>query len=165
MNRRYPYSMSDNRGFTLLENLLVITIVGLLLSFSVTAWQTIKSSQQISSTVTLLKTASQCLESYVIHSERIPPASYFIAHCSRLDPWGNAILYENNGDNQEVANVISKTLKDKSGDHPDAAWIVTSFGPDRTRNVLSSATLWDCSTGDDLCRATSKNGLFYEINR
>ena len=33
-----------------------------------------------------------------------------------------------------------KPIRDESGDHPDAAWIITSFGPDRTRNFLSSAT-------------------------
>lgn len=154
-----------NHGFTLIELLLAITIVGLILSFSVTAWLSMKSSQQISSTAVLLKTAAQCLESYVVHSGKIPPQTYFIAHCRRLDPWGNNLFYENNGDDREIAKVTTKSYRDGNGDHPDAAWIIGSPGPNRTRQLLSTTTLWDCATGDDLCHMTSRNGLFYEINK
>ncbi len=162
---RHPRFSKNNHGFTLIELLLVITIVGLILSFSVSAWLSMKSSQQISSTTVLIKTAAQCLESYVIHSGKIPPQAYFIAHCSHLDPWGNTLGYENNGDDREIAKVTTRTYRDENGDHPDAAWIITSFGPDRTREFLSTASLWDCSTGDDLCQMTSRNALFYEISK
>ena len=165
MPQSHPICLANKKGFTLVEILLVVTIVGLILSFSVAAWLSMKSSQQISSTATLLKTASQCLDSYVIHSGKIPPQAYYIAHCSRLDPWGNILQYANNGDDREIANVTTRTFRDEIGDHPDAAWIIVSFGPDRTRNYLSSATLWDCSTGDDICQMTSKNALFYEITK
>ena len=165
MPHRHPISFADQKGFTLVELLLVVTVIGLILSFSVTAWLSMKSSQQISSTATLLKTASQCLESYVIHSGKIPPQAYYIAHCSRVDPWGNILQYDNIGDDREIANVTTRTFRDLVGNHPDAAWIITSFGPDRTRNFLSTATLWDCSTGDDLCQMASKNALFYEITK
>ena len=118
----------NTRGFTLIELLLAITIVGLILSFSVSAWLSMKNSQQISTTAILIKTTAQCLESYVIHSGKIPPLEYFEKHCMRQDPWGNNLIYENTGDDLEIAKATPRTYRDDSGDHPDAAWIITSLG-------------------------------------
>lgn len=162
---RHQRCGTDTRGFTLIELLLVITVVGLILSFSVTAWLSMKRSQQISTTAVLLKTAAQCLKSYVIHSGTIPPQDYFIAHCRRRDPWGSDLSYENTADNREITQVTTKTYRNESGDHPDAAWIITSPGPDKTRQLVTSPSLWDCSIGDDLCQMTSRNTLFYEITK
>lgn len=152
-------------GFTLVEMAIVITVFGLLLSFVTVAWMSMKSSQQVSSTATVLQTVTNCLQDYVIHSKAIPPQSYFNQHCADTDPWGSNILYFNNGDDVEVSAVIPKTVRDANGDHADGAFIVVSPGPDRTLQMSSSATRWDCSSGDDLCHTTSKNTLIYEINR
>ena len=162
---RHWHCGKNTQGFTLIELLLVITLIGLILSFSVSAWLSMKRSQQISTTAVLIKTAAQCLESYTIHSGKIPPQAYFNDHCSRLDPWGNTLRYENNGDDREIAKVTPKTYRDESGSHPDAAWIINSLGPDRTRQMVSTTSLWDCSIGDDLCQMTSRNTLFYEITK
>lgn len=159
------HSDESEMGFSLFELLLVITIVGLILSFSVSAWLSMKSSQRVSATATRIQTATNCLENYVIHSGTIPPRSYFAAHCAGTDSWGSQLVYENNGDDIAIAGVTSKTFRDEFGDHPDAAWLVASFGPDKTRDYSSTAVLWDCSLGDDLCRVTTKNALYYEINQ
>ncbi|WP_169309235.1 type II secretion system protein [Desulforhopalus sp. IMCC35007] len=166
----YNFSVTDTqnhqqRGFTLIELALVITIMGLLLSFGLVAWMSMKTSQQISAVKTTLTSVSDCLSNYVIHSGTIPPQAYFTRHCAVLDPWGNSIIYYNTGDNQEVSAVTTKTLRDETGDHPDTAWILASGGPDGTITISSTTTLWDCSGGDDLCRATSKSILIYEINK
>lgn len=152
-------------GFTLVETAIVITVFGILLSFVTVAWLSMKSSQQISSAGTVLQTVSNCLQDYVIHSKTIPPQSYFTQHCADTDPWGSNILYYNNGDDVQVSAVVTKTVRDTNGDHVDGAFIVVSSGPDRTLQMSSSATLWDCSSGDDLCNTTSKNTLIYETNR
>lgn len=155
----------DEVGLTLIEMLLAITIIGLILSYGLTAWLSMKSSQQISAAATIVKMASECLENYVILSGKIPPQSFFAAHCVVLDPWQNQLIYENNGDDQEIASVVAKTFRDENGDHPDAAWIIASTGPDGARSMTTSATVWNCSTGDDLCRIVTKNALLYEIHK
>jgi prepilin-type N-terminal cleavage/methylation domain-containing protein len=153
------------QGFTLIELALVIAVMGLLLSFGVVAWMSMKTSQQVSAVKTTLTSVSNCLSNYVIHSGTIPPQTYYTKHCSVLDPWGNSIIYYNTGDNQDVSAVTTKTLRDENGDHPDAAWILASSGPDGNITISSTTTLWDCSGGDDLCQATSKSILTYEIHK
>lgn len=155
----------NNNGFTILELAVVLVVIGLLISFGVVAWISMKNSQQVSTSRTLLRIASDCLTTYVIHSEQIPPQAYFTSKCASNDPWGNSLLYENSGDNVRVDTVVAKTFRDGSGDYPDAAWIVYSTGADRTKNMTTSSSLWNCSTGDDICQVITKNALLYEINK
>ena len=54
---------------------------------------------------------------------------------------GNTLCYENNGDDREIAKVTPKTYRDESGSHPDAAWIINSSGPDRTRQGVNDEPL------------------------
>lgn len=160
------WTMSTNKkGFTILELAVVLTVIGLIIGFGVTAWISTKNSQQVSTVRTVLKISSECLMSYVIHSEETPPLSYFNKKCDATDPWGNSLLYENTGDNVKVANIVSKTFRDSNGDKPDAAWIVYTTGANRTVDLVSTPTLWDCSNGDDICHVVTKNALFYEIHK
>ncbi len=153
------------KGFSLLEMAMVLAVLGLLLSFMSVAWISMKRSQQISSAKTMLEAVSNCLLDYVIHSRAIPPQSYFTQYCADTDPWGNAVVYYNSEDNQEIPAVVSKIVRDANNDHPDAAFVVVSPGPDGTVTLSSTTALWDCSSGDDLCLATSKNTLIYETSR
>lgn len=162
---RHPEITFNDRGFTILELALVITVIGLLLSFGISAWMSMKTSQQISAANATLKTVTNCLINYSIHSATIPPQSYFTKHCVASDPWGTNIVYYNNGDDQEISTVTTKTVRDATGDHPDAAWILVSGGLNKTVETVSTVSMWDCSPGDDLCHYTSKNTLSYEINR
>ncbi|MFT5700359.1 MAG: prepilin-type N-terminal cleavage/methylation domain-containing protein [Desulforhopalus sp.] len=165
MIKYLPKQSHDQKGFTLIELAMVVTAMGLLLSFGIVSWMSMKTSQQISAANTTLQTVSTCLINYVIHSGTIPPQAYFTNHCTKKDPWGNNIVYYNNGDNQTISTVTTKTVRDASGDHPDTAWILVSSGLDGITDVTSTSLLWDCSPGDDLCHATSKSILIYEINK
>ena len=112
-----------------------------------------------------MRRASTCLENYVILSGKIPPVSYFRSYCDSPDPWRNQLIYENNGDDVTVQMVSTRSFRDLNGTHPDAAWIIASTGPNGTRELVTSPALWDCSSGDDVCSVTSKNGLLYEIGK
>ncbi len=153
------------KGFSLLELAMVITVLGLLLSFMSVAWISMKTSQQFSSAKIVLETAANCLQDYVIHSRTIPPRNYFTQYCADSDPWGNAVAYFNSVDNQNIAAVTGKTLRTADGTHPDTAFILVSPGPDRSITLSSTAALWDCSSGDDLCLPITKNTLIYEISK
>lgn len=153
----------NTTGFTLVEMTMVLVVVGLVIGFGYTAWLSMKNSQQISAVKTTLRTVSECLTNYVLHSEQLPPQTYFTTRCRQTDPWGNSLLYENTGDNVNIALINPKTFRDSGGDFPDGAWMIISLGPDQTRSYTSSATLWDCSTGDDLCYVVTKNALLHEI--
>jgi len=164
MMRVTPYDLG-RCGFTLVELALVLTVVGLLLTFGTSAWMSMKTSQQISAAETALKTASSCLSNYVIHSGKTPPQAYFTRHCRETDPWGEDLLYYNNGDGLDTTIAPTKVVRDSEGDHPDAIWLVVSSGINTTIETSSSATLWDCSGGDDLCHFVTKSELIYERNR
>lgn len=158
---------SNDNGFTLIELALVITVIGLLLSFGISAWMSMKTSQQISAANTALKTLSNCLINYTIHSGTIPPQAFFTKHCVASDPWGKKIVYYHNiaDENKKISLVTTKVVKDATGDHSDTVWILVSSGPNKTVETISTASMWDCSPGDDLCHSTSKNTLIYEINK
>ncbi|BHH84485.1 type II secretion system protein [Desulforhopalus sp. 52FAK] len=153
------------RGFTLVEIALVITVIGLLLTFGLSAWMSMKTSQQISATLTTLKTSSSCLGNYVIHSATVPPQTYFAKNCTETDAWGRDIVYYNNGDDIELTSASTKTVRDSDGDHPDGLWLLVSSGPNGVFETTSNSSPWDCSTGDDLCHFTSKNALIYETKK
>lgn len=166
MNRRqHPIRDCNATGFTLIELAFAITVIGLLLSFGVTAWMSMKTTHQISATKTTLQSASSCLANYVLHSEVTPPQAYFTSKCSDTDSWGENIVYYNNGDGIQLTSATSKTVRDEVGDHPDALWLVVSAGPNGIIETTSSATVWDCSLGDDLCDFTSKKILIYETRK
>jgi len=163
MKARIPHRKPLNqRGFTLVEIALVITVIGLILSFGVSAWMSMKTSQQISATETTLKTVASCLSNYVIHSGKTPPQDYFSNKCVETDSWGQSIVFYNIGDNIELTIATSKKVRDDDGDHPDGLWVLVSSGPNSIVETTSTGTLWDCSQGDDLCHFTSKNALIYE---
>lgn len=166
MSRREHQTMPHNAaGFTLIELAFAITVIGFLLSFGVTAWMSMKTTHQISATETTLKSASSCLSNYVIHSGVTPPQAYFTNSCSDTDSWGEKIIYYNNGDGLQLLSATTKTVRDRDGDHPDALWVIVSSGPNGVVETTSTATVWDCSAGDDLCTFTSKNVLIYETNK
>ncbi len=152
-------------GFTLIELAFAITVIGLLLSFGISSWMSMKTTHQISATNTTLQSASSCLSNYVIHSGVTPPQAYFTSRCSDTDSWGEKVIFYNNGDGQQLTSTGTKTVRDRDGDHPDALWLLVSSGPNGVIETTSSATVWDCSAGDDLCTFTSKNALIYETNK
>jgi len=152
-------------GFSLLELTIVITVIGVLLGFGISAWFSVKSSQQVTVAATVVRTASECLENYVILTGKIPPVSFFTERCTVADPWHNQLLYENVGDDTELKTVVPKTFKDEYGRHPDAVWIIASGGMNGLRDVQTSALQWDCSAGDDICQVVSKNRLLYELGK
>lgn len=153
-------------GFTLLELAVVLVVVGLLMGFSVTAWKSMQSSQRISAARSQLTTVSRCLEEYVLHSEKIPPQSYFNDRCRARDPWGENMYYQSSGDDQEVVHVGTKFLQDNNGTYPDAVWVLVSSGPDRIQQMVESpAGVWNCAGSDDLCVFTTRNDLVRQIAR
>lgn len=156
---------TNNHGFTIIELAMVITVMGLLLSFSIASWMSMKTSQQISAANAALKTVSNCLINYAIHSGTIPPQTYYTRHCIASDPWGENIVYFNNVDNQEIPLVTTKIARDATGDHPDTAWLLVSGGLNKNVETTTTLSMWDCTPGDDLCHTTSKNTLIYEINK
>ncbi len=151
-------------GYTLLELALALVVIGLLMGLAIPAWQSMQRTQRLAATRAHLEAVGRCLEEYVLHSERIPPQAYFVANCRRNDAWGEPILYQSSGDGQEVAHVGTKTLQDNNGTYPDVVWVIVSTGPDRTGQLVTTPTTWNCA-GDDLCIFATRNDLICQISR
>lgn len=169
MEAHFRYAGPDNfmgsKGFSLLEMTFILVIIGMIAGFGLSAWTSMKYSQQISASRTRLRIAAECLSQYVLHSERIPPTSYFQNRCAAKDAWGSELIYENSGDDLEISTVPTRTYRDDTGSSPDAVWILVSPGPDTGRDFTSSSTQWDCSGGDDLCHMTTRNALHYAMRQ
>jgi prepilin-type N-terminal cleavage/methylation domain-containing protein len=178
---------SRSAGFTLIEMSVVILIIGLIMGISVSAWVSMKDSQEYAKVKTQLAVANDCLLGQAITSESLPSKSWFERYCQTIDPWGTPLEYENScgtGDETCQFDKIDNTTPEKrfkpstsvtTGETglPGAVWLISSNGPNRDKDLTASETLWDCTNDlsadkkedrkDDLCEIMSKNRLYYEM--
>ncbi len=183
------HSQTDREaGFTLIELSVVLLVIGLILGVSITAWLSMRTSQQFIKAEAQLERAEACLLEGVITSGKIPPPAWFQQNCQVVNPWGYPLEYSNSctvasrgcavrsQSAPPFAEATPRSFTEYSAvgtptTSPDAVWIVHSKVrepqgddlADRSRLGHSSPE-WVCDNRNTLCQTISRNRLYYETH-
>ena len=80
-------------GFTLIEIMLAIMVIGLLLSIAVPGYQDYQDRVEINEVITDLQALRLTIESYRIDTGNPPPSLATVGMDGMTDPWGNPYQY------------------------------------------------------------------------
>ncbi|HXK30417.1 MAG TPA: prepilin-type N-terminal cleavage/methylation domain-containing protein [Candidatus Binatia bacterium] len=150
---RTPHRQSGATGFTLVEILIAITIIGALLAIALPMYSTFKEQQNIAIAVSDLKGIDIYVSSHKVSSAQFPNSLSEVPRADRKDPWGNPYEYlKIQGDETAVKG---KMRRDKSTNPINTDFDPYSKGPDG-----ETSTQRNLKTGqDDIVRA-SDGGFF-----
>ena len=65
--------MKKNQGFTLIELMIVVAIIGILAAIAVPQYQNFIAKSQVSESIVMMDTAKVMIEDYVINTGNFPP--------------------------------------------------------------------------------------------
>ena len=141
-----------DKGFTLLEIVLVMVVFGLIFGMGISVWMGILESKKVGVTRSILHTAENCLVNYVLQSHTVPPAAEgYTRWCLVKDAWGNRVKFENVADGEPVhARMSTKELRDREGVHPGVVMVLVSMGPDGRQDYSITEEYFDFRKGDDI---------------
>lgn len=148
MRQRRSQSM---RGLTLLEVLIVVTVVGLLIAVAIPTYQDSRNKANISAAKKDILEYSVALEKYFLVRHRYPTSLDELGPV-RTDPWGTPYQYLS----MEGATTGQKR-KDKSLNPLNSDFDLYSNGPDKA----SQKPLTAAASRDDIVRAN--NGGFVGV--
>lgn len=82
-----------SRGFTLLELLICVTIIGLLTLIAFPAYQELEEKSDIALAAADIKAIEQAIEEYYDQNFELPPSLADVGMDNLVDPWGNPYQY------------------------------------------------------------------------
>ena len=99
------------RGFTLIEVLIVLVILGVLAVVGVPKYQDYKERIRVNQTITEIRAMNALLRNYMTDNTTPPDDLHVIGWQNKLDPWGRPYQYLKL---QGVKGVAGKARKNKS---------------------------------------------------
>jgi len=136
-------------GFTLIELVVVVTIVGVLASIAIPSFQGMRERAQIVAAISDIAVLSQELTEFELINNRFPNSLAEAGLGGRLDPWGNPYQYLNHEGASNGPKRKDRFLVPVNSDYD-----LYSMGPDGT----SVAAFPAGPSRDDIVRAN--NGGF-----
>ena len=115
-------------GFSLVEVLIAITVIGALLAIALPSFNSYKEQQKISVAVADLRVLDNRIKSYKLNNEKLPPALSDLPQLAPSDPWGRSYAYLNIEDAD--ATTKSQVRKDKNLVPINSDFDLYSKGPD-----------------------------------
>lgn len=141
---------SDSRGFTLIELMVVVAILGTLASIAIPAYSSYLDKANTARAIADLRTLEKEILAYHAANETLPGSLTDIGRDGMLDPWGNPFEYV------DVTTVIGKgkCRKDHFMNPLNSDFDLYSMGQDGK----SASPLTAKNSRDDILRAS--NGAF-----
>jgi len=134
-------------GFSLIEVLIAITVLGALLAITVPSFNSYREQQKISVAVADLRVLDNQIKSYKLNNEKFPAALSDLPQISPSDPWGRAYQYLNIEDADTKTK--GQVRKDKNLVPINSDFDLYSKGPDGATTPALTAT----NSLDDIVRA------------
>ena len=80
-------------GFTIVEVLIVVAIVGILAGIAIPAYMDYRERARVKHAITELTVLSLLINQYQLDRGQYPPALAAVASASKPDPWGRPYVY------------------------------------------------------------------------
>ena len=130
---------AGGRGFSLLELLLAITIIGILSAIAIPSYRGYLDNNKVNTAISDINLIQLCLERYHTETFQYPPTIATIASClpnNGNDPWGNPYVYLNiiNGGN----GIRGQVRKDHATNPINTLYDLYSIGKDGVTHVQVS---------------------------
>lgn len=88
-----PHGWPEGAGFSLVELLIAVTILGALIAIAVPWFEGYREQARISSAIGDLRTLDNQVKSYQMSNETFPDTLNLVPQGNMLDPWGNNYQY------------------------------------------------------------------------
>lgn len=134
-------------GFSLIEVLIAITVIGALLAIALPSFNSYKEQQRISVAVADLRVLDNQIKSYKLNNEKFPAALNDLPQLAPSDPWGRSYEYLNIEDADTKGK--GQVRKDKNLVPINSDFDLYSMGPDGK----TTAPLTAKDSQDDIVRA------------
>jgi general secretion pathway protein G len=146
-----PHTQPEGAGFSLIELLIAVTILGTLIAIAVPWYEGYREQARISSAIGDLRILDNQLKSYRMSNEQLPDSLTQVPQGDRKDPWGNT--YEYLRIEGKETETTGKVRADKSMNPINTDFDLYSKGVDGA----TSRQLTSQKGRDDVVRANDGN--------
>jgi len=136
--------LADHRGFTLVELLVVVALIGILATLTIPMYSSYISRAKNSRSTADIRTIDQAISAYYIDHNALPATLSDAGMGNLFDPWGRPYEYQVLGDG-------AAPLEDSGGGDLNTDYDLYSKGADGASAVSSL----DPRSSDDIVRASS----------
>lgn len=136
-------SPKNDRGFTMVEVLMVMGIIGALATLSINAFYVVKERARTSVTMSEIRVIEKDITAYAAEKGSYPPDLVAIGRDTLRDPWGNPYVY---------STTLARTF---ATDLINTDFDLYSNGPDGISP--SPDLLTDAASLDDIVRGNDGN--------
>lgn len=151
--RLIDYAKKNQCGFTLIEIMIAIAIIGVLASIAMPSYQDYKEKAKVTQAITDIATISVKIEAYWQDARVYPSSLADVGVIGMLDPWGNAYRYLD----LTKTGSIGKARKDRNLVPLNSDFDLYSSGKDGS----SAGPLTAAQSKDDVIRAN--DGKFIDL--